>query len=248
MSGLDAMLRVHRGLAQQAPGSDASTLRALEPLPKLGPASRVLDVGCGPGRQTLALARETGAHVIGVDVLPDFLQQLEEGAQEDGLSDRIEAQRKSMTDLDFDDGSFDVVWSEGAIYIMGFAAGLAAWRRLVKPEGHVVVSELSWLVDARPAEAEAFWSDAYPAMADVDTNCARAEEAGYDVLRHFALPDSDWWDYYLPIEKRLPGLRDELAGDAEGLAVVDETAREIEQYRRFGGSYGYVFYVLQRGD
>ena len=46
-----------RALPQQGPGSDASTLRALRMLGELPDAPRVLDLGCGPGRQTLALAR-----------------------------------------------------------------------------------------------------------------------------------------------------------------------------------------------
>lgn len=239
-------MQLHAGLAQQAPGSDASTKRALGLVPPLLAGARILDVGCGPGRQTLVLARETSAHVLAVDVMEEYLAQLKEEAVEEGLADRIETRALSMTEFDFEPGSFDLVWSEGAIYIVGFEAGLAAWRPLVKPGGHVVVSELSWLVDRRPASAEAFWRTGYPAMGDVSSNCERAERAGYAVRHYFALPDMDWWEYYRPLERRLPSVREAFAGNPEALAHLDETAREIQLYRDHSGSYGYVFYVLQR--
>src|SRR5262249_11799155 len=62
-------------------------------------------------------------------------------------------QRASMSALDFPDASFDLIWSEGAIYVMGFAEGLRAWKRLLKPHGAIAVTELSWLGPDIPEEA-----------------------------------------------------------------------------------------------
>ncbi len=94
--------------------------------------------------------------------------------------------------------------------------------------------------------AEAFWQAAYPAMADVTSNCEHAKAAGYDVRHCFALPDMDWWAYYSPLEQRIPSLCESFADDAEALASIDEVTREIQLYRDHSSSYGYVFYVLQR--
>ena len=61
-------LTLFDGLTQQGPGSEASTKKALSLLPTLPPNPRILDVGCGPGRQTITLAKETGGKVVAVDV------------------------------------------------------------------------------------------------------------------------------------------------------------------------------------
>ena len=49
---------IHNNLSQEEPGSDESTLRALILIPDLNDQSTILDIGCGPGRQTLAMARK----------------------------------------------------------------------------------------------------------------------------------------------------------------------------------------------
>ena len=48
---------IHQGLPRQGPGTDAATLAALELCASLPEPARVLDIGCGPGMQTLAIAR-----------------------------------------------------------------------------------------------------------------------------------------------------------------------------------------------
>jgi len=89
----------------------------------------------------------------------------------------------------FDECSFDLVWSEGAVYVMGFATGLRAWRPLVRPAGLVVVTEATWFTDAPSARARSFWADAYPAMTDVTTNERIAAQAGYQVIGTHRLAD-----------------------------------------------------------
>ena len=154
-----------------------------------------------------------------------------------------------MTALPFPPASFDLVWSEGAAYVMGFGAALAGWRPLLRPGGCIAVSELVWLRPDPPAEAAAFFADEYPPMTDVDANLATVGTCGYDVLGHFALPDAAWWEsYYTPLEAKLPALRDRYAGDAVALGVIEATAREIDIRRRFGDAYGYAFFVARRVD
>lgn len=249
-----ALLALHRDLPQQGPGSDAATARALSCVPPLGPEARILDVGCGPGRQTLVLARETPAAIEAVDVAPEFLATLRARAERAGLAARIRTHVMDMGALDFPDGRFALVWSEGAIYHLGFERGLRAWRRLLAPGGHLAATELSWLGAARPPEAEAFWAEAYPGMAGVEENAAAAGRAGYAVVETFALPETAWWEgYYTPLRERLAALRERLAalgerhaGDAAVLAALAATAREIDLFERHADAYGYVFYVLRR--
>ena len=74
-----------------------------------------------------------------------------------------------MRQLEFAPGSFDLIWSEGAIYNIGFRAGLEAWRPLLVKGGCMAVSEATWLTEDRPAEARAFWQEGYPALMVTDT-------------------------------------------------------------------------------
>ena len=142
-----------------------------------------------------------------------------------------------------EEGSFDLIWSEGAIYFLGFEAGLRLWRDFLAPDGIIVVSECSWLTDDRPSEVETFWRDAYPTMGSVAENRARAISAGFDLFDSFVLPASDWWDnYHTPLLARLAELRSE--ADAGLRAVIEDTEREIDLYRRYGDTYGYVFYLM----
>ena len=240
----DVFVDLHMGLHQQGPGSDEETARALRMLPPCGSDARVLDAGCGPGRQTLVLARESGAHVVAVDMLPPFIEECARRAQAAGLADRIEARVANMAELDLPEGSLDLIWSEGAIYNLGFEAGLALWRPLLRPDGHVAVTEVSWLVPEPSRAASDFWGESYPGMADVDSNLAAARRAGYEPLGHFALAESSWWRYYDEQEARLPELRKKYAADAEAQAQLDEAQREFDLYRNHAGEYGYVFYLL----
>ncbi|MCP5044148.1 MAG: class I SAM-dependent methyltransferase [bacterium] len=243
----DILLRIFAPLSQYGPGSDASTLRALAAVADLPERPRVLDVGCGPGRQTVALAQQIPASVVGVDLLEHPLRTLAARAQADGLADRVWPVRADMVRLPFPDASFDLVWGEGAIYCMGFLAGLEAWKRLLVPGGTLAVTELSWLGDTRPDGEREFFEKEYPAMLGIADNRALVERAGLELVTDFVLPESDWWDtYYLELEHRLCELEDEDFGD--GQFVVDTCKKEIEVLRASQGTYGYVFYIAQKAD
>ncbi|HTW95231.1 MAG TPA: methyltransferase domain-containing protein [Tepidisphaeraceae bacterium] len=246
---MDIFWELHTGLAREAPGCDRSTHDALARIVGLPAVPRVLDIGCGPGTQTLLLARQTQGQITAVDTHQPFLDELSHRAAKAGLANRIQGVNVSMKTLGFVDGSFDLLWSEGAIYIMGFAAGLRTWRRLLKPGGVIAVSEISWLAHDIPDEAKRFWAEDYPAMRHVNDNLKIIESAGYSIVSHFVLPENAWWDdYYLPLERRLGELRRKYSDDAKANAVLDATQREINLYRRYSAAYGYVFYIARRSD
>ena len=240
---LDAFFALYRDLPQLGPGSDVCTREALKRLPPLPPSPRVVDVGCGVGRQTLVLAETLRTRVLAVDLYPLYLEQLEREAHARNLSAFIEPRRADMGALDLPAGSVDLLWSEGAIYHLGFGPGLHRWRPLLAPSGLAAVTECSWLTGDRPAEAVRFWNEAYPIMGTVPENRATAEREGYEVLDTFTLPASAWWDYYTPLLQRVERMRP--TADASLREVIQETEREIALYRDHGHSYGYVFYLLR---
>ena len=99
---------------------------------------------------------------MAVDNHPPFLETLNRRIQGAGLENRVSVVLGDMFNLDFAAESFDVIWSEGAIYIRGFEKGLREWRQLLKAGGFIAVSELTWLKPFPPAQVKAFWHDSYP--------------------------------------------------------------------------------------
>ena len=249
----EAVFRLFEGLPRQGPGSDACTREALRRLGALPAAPRVLDLGCGAGAQTLVLAETLRSRVIAVDGHSPFLAQLRASARERGLGELIETRCADMGAPGVPSGSIDLLWSEGAISLLGFENGLRLWRRLLAPGGRAAVTECAWLRADPPPEAAAFFGEGYPGMAGTRENIERARAAGFEPIDHFTLPPEAWWDaYYVPLEQRMA----QLAPDAEPelAGAIAETRREIELYRRHGDAYGYVFYLLRlrraepRGD
>ena len=242
---LDALFLLHSGLAREAPGSDAATLEALRRLGPLPASPRVLDLGCGPGASTLALARALQVPVTGVDLHAPFLQQLKGRAEAEGLAPLVHTREADFGVLEDAPGSVDLLWSEGAIYHLTWAEGLRRWRPLLASGGAMALSELTWLTHAPPSEARAFWRQAYPNMGTVDFNCAVAQAFGLRVQDTFVLPPEAWEAYYRPLEARMDRLERLVQGDAHLTQLIAETRHEIQVYRRYGESYGYVFYLLR---
>jgi SAM-dependent methyltransferase len=243
----DALFLLHRDLPREGPGSDACTAEALRRLPALPGDPVVVDLGCGPGRSSLVLARELGAKVVAVDLHEPFLDQLARAADAAELSHLIEPHRANMAAPGFPPGSVDLIWAEGSAYVLGFAEALRCWRLLLKPDGLMVVSECTWLVDNPPDEPRRFWDAAYPSMRTIAVNRLRAEAVGLEVLDTLPLQASAWWDeYYTPLLDRVAALRP--TAGVNLLALLDEAEREANLFRRHRDSYGYVFYLLRFVD
>jgi ubiquinone/menaquinone biosynthesis C-methylase UbiE len=115
---LEFFWEIHSNLPREGPGDDASTRTAFFMLTDLPKAPRILDVGCGPGMQTLELARITDGPITALDTHQPFLDELTKRATKAGVADRITTMRESMFAMSFSAGSFDIIWSEGAIYFI----------------------------------------------------------------------------------------------------------------------------------
>ncbi len=233
------------GLPRQGPGDAASTRRALALVPGLGPQTRLLDVGCGTGLHTRVIAESAPVRIVAVDNHPPFVDELNREARALGLADRLQARVGDMRALEFPPGSFDLIWSEGAIYIMGFEAGLRAWRPLLAPRGHVAVSDAVWTRPDPPAPCAEFWRQEYPAISDVSSRLAMIECCGYDLVSHFTLPASSWWDdYYCPLQANVVRFRSAHREEA-AQQLADQVQCEIDVWRAYSDFYSYEFFVMR---
>ncbi|WP_448563145.1 class I SAM-dependent methyltransferase [Trichothermofontia sp.] len=133
--------QIHCDLPREIPGGAVYTEQALGYLPPLS-QPQILDIGCGPGEQTLTLARLTDGQIMAIDTHQPYLDRLQAEANSRGWGDRIHCRQASMFDLSFVETPVDLIWSEGAIYLIGFTEGLQQWRSVLKPGGYLVVSEL----------------------------------------------------------------------------------------------------------
>ena len=181
-----------------------------------------------------------------VDFYQQFLDQLSTSAHAVGIGERLRIMRGDMNDLPFGRDSFDLIWSEGAAYIMGISEAFTKWREFLRPRGYVVVTEVSWLVEDVPEEVYRLFHDQYPGVSDIVGNLTRIEAAGYEIVNHFTLPAESWWTHYqTPLEAKFPALRAKYAGDPAALAVVEEAENEHRICREYPGTYGYEFYVAR---
>ena len=237
------MFSFYEGLKQKGPGSEASTLKALAMLGELRPKPSIVDFGCGAGAASITLAKATDGSITAIDIHKKYLEEVEALAKQEGLADRIQTVQTDMADPPIPDGSVDMVWSEGAVYNIGFEHGLKRWRRLLRPGGCITVTELTWLAEAPPQKAVDFWQSEYPDISGVEDNLARVRAAGFEVVDHFALPSKDWQSFYGPLEKQIATLREKHAGNATALAMLDSLQQEVDLWKECGDSYGYVFYL-----
>jgi SAM-dependent methyltransferase len=242
----DLFWEIYSDLPREGPGDDVSTRLAFSMCEGLPRAPRVLDIGCGPGMQTLELARLCDGGITVVDTHKPFLDELRRRARAAGVEGRITPAEASMFDLPFEPASFDLIWCEGAAYIMGLEAAFTGWRPLLADGGYVALSEIRWLKSDPPAELADFWTQ-YPGMGTVADASAIIARAGYAEIGHFTLPDASWWDdYYTPTEARLAMLEAKYSGTSVDLTLLAETRREVDLRRRYADYYGYVFFVARK--
>jgi SAM-dependent methyltransferase len=246
MEGMEYFYELYTGLPRGGPGDNASTQKAFSYLKNLPFEPLILDIGCGPGMQTIELARISKGKIIALDNYQPFLDILMQNAIKEGFEKRIIPKNQSMLEMDFKNASFDLIWSEGALYQMGFQNGLKKCYQLLKKGGYLAVTEGVMLQSNAPVAAKKFWEE-YPDVKDIKGNIALIQQEHFDIIAHFTLPVSSWTEqYYAPLEKRIYELQKKYQGNTTALQIFARSEKEIEIYKKNSGYVGYEFFIMQK--
>lgn len=234
-----------KGLERQGPGSEDITKLALQFVKGLPDMAHIADVGCGTGGQTIFLAQNLKGDISASDIMPEFIESLREKIRKAGLEDRITTDNISMAELDFPEQSLDLIWAEGSIYNIGYEKGLREWRKFLKPNGYIAVSEATWFTNERPQEIAGFWEKNYSEINIVSKKVQQMQDAGYTPVAHFILPEVCWWNYFNPILDYCEAFLQKHNYSEEAKGLVEHFKYEIELYDKYKAYYGYVFYIGQ---
>lgn len=232
---------------RQGPGSPEATLKALSFINNLTVQSLIADLGCGTGGQTMVLAQHTPGSITGLDFFPEFIECFNRNAEKLNLQDRVKGVVGSMDALSFEKESLDLIWSEGAIYNIGFERGLNEWRKYLKTGGYVAISESSWFTEERPAEIHDFWMSVYAEIDTIPNKVAQIQKAGYIPVATFILPEYCWTEnYFTPLVKAREIFSRKYAGNKTVEELISFQHHEAELYRKYKEFYGYVFYIAKK--
>jgi len=236
-------------LHRLGPGSNEFTRRAYKAIQSdstLPHPLNVLDIGCGTGIHTLELASLIDGKITSMDNHQPFLDKLQNKLTTNRLKEKIQCVKGDMNAMEFPPQSYDLIWSEGAIFITGFEKGIKEWKQFLKPGGYVALTDAFWLKPNPPEEVKAFWDTILPGFLSREQAIQLIEQNGYEMVHHFNLPESAWWDvFYHPLEDRLKIVSEKYTGNPDAENLISSLYHEIDMYRKYSEYYGYVFLIFK---
>jgi SAM-dependent methyltransferase len=237
---------IFTNLPRQGPGDVMLTIKALNIINQKIIVKKILDIGCGSGFQTVAVALNSNAEITAVDNYQPFLDEINKQTVDMGINDRLKTVCQDMNNLDLPHGNYDVIWSEGSIYITGFENALNNWRKFLKPKGFMVISDANWFKPNPPDELMGFWNNEYPGMLTVKENKELINKCGYEIIDSFPLSVNGWMNnYYYPLEKNVYKARKKYIGNDEAIDIVNSVQIEIDLFKKYADYYGYMFYIIR---
>jgi Cyclopropane fatty acid synthase and related methyltransferases len=246
MTSKDYFHQVFSSMPRQGPGYPEATRKAWSLIPSVPPHPAILDIGCGTGTQTRDLAGLSDGTITAVDNYQPFLDRITGWSKQEGLSDRVRTVQASMDDLPFEKEEFDIIWSEGAIDIMGFEKGLSLWKQYCKKGGYIVVSDLTLFKSPAPEELIEFWKPYGVTVYTEEEKSRQISDAGLQLLHMFRLGEKGWLEhFYEPMQEVITKLRKENGDAPECAVVLDALEQEAVIYRKYGNYYGYTFFVMR---
>lgn len=145
------------------PGGRAST-ESLLAHATITERSRVLDVGCGVATTAIEIGRRYGAEVTAVDISPMMLDKAVANVHAAGVASRVTVAAGDILDLQFGDGTFDVVMAEAVTMFVDRRRAAAELARVTKPGGRVLATEFFWRLPPSEEAREVFLGQVCPGL------------------------------------------------------------------------------------
>ena len=186
----------------------------------------ILDVGCGSGIPTIELAKMSKGRIIGIDTDQHLLDILAKRIKEEGLLKQVEIKKCSLFDIDFPEETFDIIWAEGSIWIIGFRKGLQVWNPLLKPKGFLVVHD---------------------SIRTFSNELNGSSKLGYKLVNHFELPEDAWLKQYCePLEIIIKEQSEKAKDNITLKSLLDEYQNEVNIIRKNPKDNMSAFYIFQK--
>jgi ubiquinone/menaquinone biosynthesis C-methylase UbiE len=186
---------------------------------------QILDVGCGSGVPTIELARLSNGHVTGIDIDETSLNLLQDKIKKMKINKQISIFKKSISAMDFPKESFDIIWAEGSVFVIGFENSIKRWHRYLKPNGFLVIHDEN---------------------KDKTKKLGTIRKNGYSLITQFDLSDEIWWlEYYTPLEQLIQKFRNMYPNDNKLIIELDSDQNEIDKCKKKSVIFS-SFYVIMR--
>lgn len=240
--------KLQMNIERQSPGGDRFTLNALSKLKlKKNQEVKILNIGCGKGFETICLAKNINGQVYAVDAHEPYLEELVKSVEKAKLDDKVNIFLDDMNELPFSKNFFDVIWIEGSIHIVGFEEGINKFKKFLKPDGFMVISDYIWNKKGAPLELINYFNDFYPTMNTLEYNNLIAELNNYKVVDSYTLEENAWWEnYFKPLRVQIQKLTLEHLFDANARKLFESRLKEINLREKYREYYGFAFYILKK--
>jgi len=200
------------------------TRRAFRALPEMT-APRILDIGCGSGVPTMELAKLSDGEITAIDIDQTALDRLAVKIRKSGLGARVKAVNCSLFDMGFPPASFDIIWAEGSINVIGFEKGIKEWRRLLKTGGFLVVHD---------------------ELGNVIEKQNQISRCGYELISYFVVSEDIWWnEYCVPLEKKLNEIQVKHTSDDKSIAILSDSQREVDAFKQNPERNRSAFFIMR---
>jgi SAM-dependent methyltransferase len=201
------------------------TRQAFGMLPKME-CPRILDIGCGSGVSTMELARLSDGDIIAIDIDGTALDRFRQKVKEAHLENKIKIIEQSLMDMDFPVESFDIIWAEGSVFVLGFSRSLEQWGKIVRSGGFLVFHD---------------------EMGDLPYKFALVSHLGYVLVNHILVSGETWWqEYYNPLQEKIDSVRDKCQGDEQILAFLHARQTEIDTFNKDREANGSAIFIIQK--
>jgi ubiquinone/menaquinone biosynthesis C-methylase UbiE len=162
--------------------------------------------------------------VTGIDIDVDALQRLEERVKAADMTDRVHIVQGSLKTMDFPAATFDILWAEGSVFVIGFQQALRDWKRFLKPGGYLVLHD---------------------AVGDLEQKKREVAAHGYRLIDSFILGSDVWWsEYYEPLGRAVQRIRRQKPADPQLVAALERVEREIQGYWDHPESYRSIYFIM----